>query len=191
MQMVSLTPEVIIAGGAAPTRALQQATHTIPIIITQGGDVAANGLVKDIAHPEGNITGFTQFRADDRRKVAGTAQSGRAERRQSRDRRHNRRRKRKPRRRRRAIRSTCKDSRNSARAAPRRARARPGYAEPGMPGRRADGPARVFIARFFLDDPVIVLDHPDIAGFVLVDDEFVDLSHPGTDLHHIFGVDDA
>jgi len=98
MQMVSLTPEVIIAGGAAPTRALQQATHTIPIIITQGGDVAANGLVKDIAHPEGNITGFTQFRADDRRKVAGTAQSGRAERRQSRDRRHNRRRKRKPRR---------------------------------------------------------------------------------------------
>ena len=59
MQMVSLTPEVIIAGGAAPTRALQQATHTIPIIITQGGDVAANGLVKDIAHPEGNITGFT------------------------------------------------------------------------------------------------------------------------------------
>lgn len=59
MQMVSLTPEVIIAGGATPTRALQQATHTIPIIITQGGDVAANGLVKDIAHPEGNITGFT------------------------------------------------------------------------------------------------------------------------------------
>ena len=48
-----------------------------------------------------------------------------------------------------------------------------------------------YIARFLLDDPVIVLDHPDIAGFVLVDDEFVDLSHPGTDLHHIFGVDDA
>ena len=48
-----------------------------------------------------------------------------------------------------------------------------------------------YIARFSLDNPMIVLDHPDIAGFVLVDDEFVDLSHPGTDLHHIFGVDDA
>ena len=59
VELVSLTPDVIVAGGAAPTRALQQATNTIPIIITQGGDVTANGLVKDIAHPEGNITGFT------------------------------------------------------------------------------------------------------------------------------------
>ena len=47
------------------------------------------------------------------------------------------------------------------------------------------------VADFLLDDPVIVLDHPDITGFVLVDDKLVDLSHPGTDLHHIFGVDDA
>jgi hypothetical protein len=38
-----------------------------------------------------------------------------------------------------------------------------------------------YIARFFRDDPVIVLDRPDIAGFVLLDDEFVDLSHSGTD----------
>ena len=51
-ELVSLAPDVIVAGGAAPTRALQQATQTISIIFTGGGDAAAIGLVKDITHPE-------------------------------------------------------------------------------------------------------------------------------------------
>jgi putative ABC transport system substrate-binding protein len=59
MDLVSHAPEVIVAGGAAITRALQQATQTIPIIFTGGGDAAVNGLVKNIARPEGNITGFS------------------------------------------------------------------------------------------------------------------------------------
>jgi ABC-type uncharacterized transport system substrate-binding protein len=59
VELVSLTPDVIVAGGAVPTRALQQATQTIPIVFTGGGDAAAIGLVKNIARPEGNTTGFS------------------------------------------------------------------------------------------------------------------------------------
>jgi putative tryptophan/tyrosine transport system substrate-binding protein len=59
VELVSLAPDVIIAGGAMPTRALQQATQTIPIVFTGGGDAAAIGLVRNIARPEGNTTGFS------------------------------------------------------------------------------------------------------------------------------------
>ena len=52
-------PDVLVTTGAAPTRALQQATQIIPIVFTGGGDAAANGLVKNIARPEGNTTGFS------------------------------------------------------------------------------------------------------------------------------------
>jgi putative tryptophan/tyrosine transport system substrate-binding protein len=58
-ELVSLAPEVIVAGGASPTRALQQATQSIPVVFTGGGDAAVIGLVKNIARPEGNITGFS------------------------------------------------------------------------------------------------------------------------------------
>ena len=58
-ELVSLSPDVIVAGGASPARALQQATRTIPIVFTGGGDAAVIGLVKNIARPEGNITGFS------------------------------------------------------------------------------------------------------------------------------------
>jgi putative ABC transport system substrate-binding protein len=58
-ELVSRSPDVIVAGGAAPARALQQATQTIPIVFTGGGDAAVIGLVKNIARPEGNVTGFS------------------------------------------------------------------------------------------------------------------------------------
>ena len=41
VELVSFTPDVIVAGGALPTRVLQQATQTIPIVFTGGGDAAA------------------------------------------------------------------------------------------------------------------------------------------------------
>jgi putative ABC transport system substrate-binding protein len=40
------------------TRAVQERTQTIPIVIATGGDPVANGLIQNIARPEGNITGF-------------------------------------------------------------------------------------------------------------------------------------
>jgi putative tryptophan/tyrosine transport system substrate-binding protein len=58
-ELVSLAPDLIVVFGAAPTRALQHATQTIPIVFTAAGYAAAIGLVKDIVHPEGNTTGFS------------------------------------------------------------------------------------------------------------------------------------
>lgn len=58
-ELVALSPDVIVAGGASPARAVQLATRTIPIVFTGGGDAAVIGLVKNIGKPEGNITGFS------------------------------------------------------------------------------------------------------------------------------------
>jgi len=58
-ELVALAPEVLVTPSAVPTRALQRATQTIPIVFTGGGDPAANGLVSNIARPEGNTTGFS------------------------------------------------------------------------------------------------------------------------------------
>jgi putative ABC transport system substrate-binding protein len=58
-ELVSLSPDVLVAGGASPARAFQKATQTIPIVFTGGGDAAIIGLVKNIGRPEGNITGFS------------------------------------------------------------------------------------------------------------------------------------
>jgi putative tryptophan/tyrosine transport system substrate-binding protein len=58
-ELVSLAPDVIATGGAAAARAMQQQTQTIPIVIIGVGDPVANGFVKSVARPEGNITGVT------------------------------------------------------------------------------------------------------------------------------------
>jgi putative ABC transport system substrate-binding protein len=58
-ELVSLSPDVIVTTTSAATRAAQQQTHTIPIVITGVGDPVGNGLVKSFARPEGNTTGVT------------------------------------------------------------------------------------------------------------------------------------
>jgi putative ABC transport system substrate-binding protein len=58
-ELVSLALEVIVTDTGATTRAVQQQTQSIPIVITGAGDPI--GLVKSIAHPEGNITGITDL----------------------------------------------------------------------------------------------------------------------------------
>jgi putative ABC transport system substrate-binding protein len=60
-ELVGLAPEVIVTSSAAPTRAVQQQTQTIPIVITGVGDPVTNGIVKSLARPEGNITGVTNL----------------------------------------------------------------------------------------------------------------------------------
>jgi putative ABC transport system substrate-binding protein len=68
-ELVSLAPDVLVTQSAATTRAIQQATQTILIVFTGGGDAVANGLVKNIARPEGNTTGFSssELRQADKR----------------------------------------------------------------------------------------------------------------------------
>jgi putative ABC transport system substrate-binding protein len=60
-ELVSLAPEVIVTGTGGTTRALQQKTRSIPIVITAAGDPIANGTVKSLARPEGNVTGVTNL----------------------------------------------------------------------------------------------------------------------------------
>jgi putative tryptophan/tyrosine transport system substrate-binding protein len=57
-ELVNLRSEVIFAlSGPAPAAA-QQRTSVIPVVLMGGGDPASNGLVRNIARPEGNMTGF-------------------------------------------------------------------------------------------------------------------------------------
>jgi len=58
-ELVGVAPDVIVASSAPSTRAAQEQTKTIPIVFTAGNDPVANGLLKNIAQPEGNTTGFT------------------------------------------------------------------------------------------------------------------------------------
>ena len=59
--LVALEPHVIVTNGGATIRALQQQTRSIPIAFAGGGDVALNGIVKNIAQPEGNATGIANL----------------------------------------------------------------------------------------------------------------------------------
>jgi putative tryptophan/tyrosine transport system substrate-binding protein len=58
-ELVSLAADAVVTQSALATRAVQQQTPTIPIVITGAGEV--NGLVKNIARPEGNTTGITNL----------------------------------------------------------------------------------------------------------------------------------
>jgi putative ABC transport system substrate-binding protein len=60
-ELVELRPDVIFAQTPAATKAMQQQTQTIPIIFAGVGDPAANGLLDNIAKPEGNTTGATNY----------------------------------------------------------------------------------------------------------------------------------
>jgi putative tryptophan/tyrosine transport system substrate-binding protein len=60
-QLLQLAPDVIIANAGAMALAAQQATRTVPIIFLGPADPVADGLVQSLAHPGGNVTGFTVF----------------------------------------------------------------------------------------------------------------------------------
>jgi putative ABC transport system substrate-binding protein len=56
--LVDRKVDVIATGGLPPTRAAKNATSTIPIVFL-GNDPVRDGLVASLAHPGGNVTGFT------------------------------------------------------------------------------------------------------------------------------------
>lgn len=59
--LVALGPDVLVSEAITPTAALRSQTRTIPIVFMGVVDPAALGLVASLAHPGGNITGFTIF----------------------------------------------------------------------------------------------------------------------------------
>src|SRR5262245_20584418 len=59
VELVSLAPDVIVTTSRPATTAVQEQTQTIPIVFTAGNDPATQGVLQNIARPEGNATGFT------------------------------------------------------------------------------------------------------------------------------------
>ena len=60
-ELVALTPDVILSIGGLTVAPLQQATRTIPIVFVNVPDPVGAGFVESMAHPGGNITGFSNF----------------------------------------------------------------------------------------------------------------------------------
>lgn len=58
-ELVNLKPDVIVSAGPTATRALREATSTIPIVMAQDTDPVGSGFVASLARPGGNITGLS------------------------------------------------------------------------------------------------------------------------------------
>ena len=59
----ALSPDVILAGTSRSVAVLRQAMPTTPIVFTMIYEPVAQGFVKSLAHPGGNVTGFTAMEA--------------------------------------------------------------------------------------------------------------------------------
>src|SRR5262249_61001415 len=58
-ELVALAPDVLVGHTTPGTRALRQATSSIPIVMVAVNDPVEPGFISSLAHPGGNITGFT------------------------------------------------------------------------------------------------------------------------------------
>ena len=62
--LVRLNADVIVAGGGAATKAAQQATRTIPIVMSLVIDPSGRGLEPSLSRPGGNVTGISMMAPD-------------------------------------------------------------------------------------------------------------------------------
>jgi putative ABC transport system substrate-binding protein len=60
-QLVALQANVLVAHTSVPVIALRKETATIPIVFVQVADPIGSGFISNLAHPGGNITGFSSF----------------------------------------------------------------------------------------------------------------------------------
>src|SRR5215510_12976470 len=60
-QLIALNPDVLLAAGRRAVPVLAGLTQTIPIVFVGISDPVTSGLVASLAHPGGNLTGFTQL----------------------------------------------------------------------------------------------------------------------------------
>jgi putative ABC transport system substrate-binding protein len=58
-ELVRLKADILVASSAAVARAAKQSNVTIPIVVTNMGDLS--GLVASLARPGGNVTGLTHI----------------------------------------------------------------------------------------------------------------------------------
>src|SRR6516164_1237869 len=60
-ELVKLGPDIIITIGTSMTIAAKRATTTIPIVMAPVQDAVAAGIVTNLAHPGGNVTGTVLY----------------------------------------------------------------------------------------------------------------------------------
>jgi putative ABC transport system substrate-binding protein len=60
-ELVSLSPDVLVGTNTPTTKALRDATQTIPIVFVTISDPVSTGLVSNLSRPGGNLTGFTDY----------------------------------------------------------------------------------------------------------------------------------
>jgi putative ABC transport system substrate-binding protein len=60
-ELVDLRPDAILSQSTPVINALARETQTIPIVFAAVGDPIGNGFATSLAHPGGNITGFTSL----------------------------------------------------------------------------------------------------------------------------------
>jgi len=61
VELAALSPDVIVASGAATVPAVMQAARDIPIVFTRVVDPVGAGFVDSMARPGGNVTGFVML----------------------------------------------------------------------------------------------------------------------------------
>jgi len=60
-ELLAMAPDLILANSTPVTAALREHSGAVPIVFTQVTDPVGQGLVPNLAHPGGNLTGFTSF----------------------------------------------------------------------------------------------------------------------------------
>src|ERR1700676_569661 len=60
-EILALAPDLILANGSQALVATHRSTRTIPIVFTAVSEPVSQGFVLSLAHPGGNITGFTNL----------------------------------------------------------------------------------------------------------------------------------
>jgi putative ABC transport system substrate-binding protein len=64
VELVSLTPDVLVGANSAATAPLQRATSSIPSVMCTTGDPVGDGFIASFAKPGGNITGMSSQSAE-------------------------------------------------------------------------------------------------------------------------------
>ncbi|TQF26059.1 ABC transporter substrate-binding protein [Bradyrhizobium sp. UNPF46] len=60
-ELIALKPDVLLALGTPSVEELRRRTTTIPIVFAVVTDPVSQGFVENLAHPGGNVTGFTDY----------------------------------------------------------------------------------------------------------------------------------
>jgi putative ABC transport system substrate-binding protein len=61
MELMSLTPDVLVSNTNLVTAVVQAEVRTIPIVFISVGDPVGSGFVNNEARPNGNLTGFANW----------------------------------------------------------------------------------------------------------------------------------